>query len=109
MDFQKKLAALLGAPGGFLAPPSTEPTLTRLSGEAETLYQQVWQVDAAPTSSQIEALAAKERDSENVLKRWNEFKSADLPALNRMLRESQAPEISLQSDFKNEEVDLDQE
>ena len=56
--FEKKLTALLGAPGGFFAPPSPEVTLSRLNGQAGTLYQQVWQVDAEPTSSQMEALAA---------------------------------------------------
>ena len=86
---QKKLAAVLGAAPGFLAPPSAENTLTRLNGQADTLYQQIWQADAEPTSAQMEALATTEHDSTDVLKRWNEFKNSDLPALNRVLRESE--------------------
>ncbi len=38
----KKLTALLGAPGGFFAPPSQEASLSRVNGQAGTLYQQIW-------------------------------------------------------------------
>jgi hypothetical protein len=73
------------------------------------LYQQIWQADAEPTSSQMEALATTEHDSADVLKRWNEFKSADLPALNRQLRESKIPEIRLETDPQMEESQVDEE
>jgi hypothetical protein len=105
----KKLTALLGAPGGFFAPPSTEVTLGRTNGQAATLYQQVWQADAEPTSSQMEAIAATEHASADVLKRWNEFKSTDLPALNRVLRESKVPEIQLEANAHQEEPQVDEE
>ena len=105
----KKLTALLGAPGGFFAPPSTEVTLGRINGQAATLYQQVWQADDEPTSSQMDAIAGTERASADVLKRWNEFKSTDLPALNRALRESKLPEIQLEADAHREEPQVDEE
>jgi hypothetical protein len=107
--FEKKLTALLGAPGGFFAPPSTDVTLGRVNGEAGTLYGQLWPVDAAPTSSQLEALSATEHESSDVLKRWSEFKSADLPALNRMLRESKVPEVQLDANLHSEEPQVDEE
>ncbi len=107
--FEKKLNALLGAPGGFFAPPSSEVTLARLNGQAGTLYQQVWQVDAAPTTSQMQALAATEHDSTDVLKRWSEFKNADVPALNRLLRESKVPEVQLEADIHQDEPQVDEE
>jgi hypothetical protein len=107
--FQKKLTALLGTPGGFLAPPSQEVTLGRLNGQAGTLYQQVWQADAEPTSSQMEALSATERESADVLKRWAEFKSADMPALNRQLRESNIPEIQMELNIQSAEPQIDEE
>jgi hypothetical protein len=44
-----------------------------------------------------------------VLKRWNDFKSADLPALNRMLRESKIPEVQLEADLHQEEPQVDEE
>jgi len=105
----KKLTTLLGAAPGFLAPPSPESTLSRLNGQAGTLYAQVWQADAEPTSSQIEALLAVEKDSGEVTKRWAEFKNTDLPALNRQLRESKIPEVHLDADLHQDEPQVDEE
>jgi hypothetical protein len=105
----KSLTALLGTAPGFLAPPSPESTLSRLNGQAGTLYQQVWQVDAEPTSSQTEALSAVEKDSSDVLKRWAEFKNTDLPALNRQLRESKVPEVQLEKNIHQDEPQVDEE
>ena len=105
----KKLNALIGAAPGFLAPPSTESTLSRLNGQAGTLCQQVWQVDAEPTASQTEALSAVQKDSADVLKRWSEFENTDLPALNRQLRESKVPEVQLEADIHQDEPQVDEE
>jgi photosystem II stability/assembly factor-like uncharacterized protein len=107
--FDKKLTALLGAQGGFLASPSPEPTLSRVNGQAATLYQQVWGSDAEPTSSQMDALAATEHDNAGVMKRWNDFKGADLPALNRLLQDAKIPEIKLEADSHQEETQVDEE
>src|SRR5579862_7481583 len=108
-DAQKKLTALLGASGGPFAPPSQEPSLTRLNAAASTLYGAVWQVDAEPTTSQLQALETTDHDSAEVLKRWNEFKSTGLTALNRQLRQSQAPEISVEPDPHHDEPMSDEE
>jgi len=108
-DFDKKLAAVLGAPGGFLAPPSSEVTLRHVNDAANTLYQAIWLADAEPTSPQIEALAATEHESGEAMKRWSEFKTTDLPALNRVLRESKAPEIQLEENPHHEEPQADEE
>ena len=80
-----------------MAPPSADITLSKVNGEAATLYQQIWQVDAEPTSPQMEALAAIERGSADVLKRWHEFKSRDLPEINRRLRDTKVPEIRVEA------------
>ncbi len=96
-DFQKKVNALLGGGAGSMAPPSADITLSKVNGEAATLYQQIWQVDAEPTSPQMEALAAIERGSADVLKRWHEFKSRDLPEINRRLRDTKVPEIRVEA------------
>ena len=106
---EKKLAALLGAPTGFLAPASTDVTLSRVNAEAGALYQQVWQVDAEPTSSQTAAMSAIEKESAGILKSWADFKSADLPELNRLLRESKVPEVRLEADLHLEESQVDEE
>jgi photosystem II stability/assembly factor-like uncharacterized protein len=109
VDFQKKLTAIVGAPGGFFTPPSPEVTLNRANGEVSTLYQQIWQVDAEPTSSQMTALDAAERASGDVLKRWNDFKNTSLPELNRVLRQSQAPEVRVDEHPPQIESSVDEE
>ena len=108
-DFQKRLVALVGAQGGFFAVPSPEPTLNRVNGEVSTLYQQIWQVDAEPTSSQMEALNATERAGNDVLKRWVDWKNTAVPELNRVLRESQAPEVRIEDHPAQVEIGVDEE
>jgi len=108
-SFQKKLAAILGAPGGFFAPPSERPTLARISGDSGTLYQQVWQVDAEPTSSQMEAMEAVQRDGKEVLARWNELKTNGLADLNRSLRDNNVPAIQVQTGLHLEDSQTDEE
>ena len=103
--FRKKLTALLGASPGFFAPPSDDMTLNRVNSQASGLYGQVWQVDDQPTASQEEALTAVERDSVEILKRWQELKSSDLPALNQRLHESNIPEIRMDKGTPHEEAD----
>jgi hypothetical protein len=105
----KKLTGLLGAAGGFFAPPSPEASLSRVNGQAGTLYQQIWPADAEPTVAQLAALSATEHDSTDVLKRWSEFKGTDLPALNRLLRESKVPEVRLEADVHQDEPQVDEE
>src|SRR5215469_9405404 len=108
-SYEKKLDALVGGQGGFMAPPSPEANLNRVSAQAGTLYQQVWQADAAPTTPQMEAMNAVEHDSAEVMRRWSDFKNTDLPALNRLLRDSQVPEIKLPQGTPHEEVEGDEE
>ena len=108
-EFQKKLTALAGAPGGFFAPPSPEPTLSRINGEVSTLYQQIWQVDAEPTSSQTEALAAAQPAASQVLERWSDLKNTAVPELNRVLRETQAPEVQVEDHPAQVEISVDEE
>lgn len=107
--FEKKLSGVLGASGGFFAPPSAEVTLSRVNGAVGTLYQQVWQADAEPTVPQTEAVAAAERDVKDVMSRWNALKTADLPALNQSLHESNLPAVQVPSDVTAPETQSDEE
>ncbi|HZC21873.1 MAG TPA: glycoside hydrolase, partial [Candidatus Binatia bacterium] len=108
-DAQKKLTSLLGASGGPFAPPSQEPTLTRLNGAASSLFGEIWQADTEPTAAQLQALAATDHESADLLKRWSEFKSSDLPVLNRQLRQSKVQEIMIDSDPHHDEPMADEE
>jgi len=80
-----------------------------VNGQAITLYQQLWQVDAEPTLSQMEALSNIERDQADISKRWNEFKNSDLPTLNRLLHDANVPEINLNTEAKYDESQGDEE
>jgi photosystem II stability/assembly factor-like uncharacterized protein len=107
--FQNKLMALLGTPAGFLAPPASENTLIKTNGQIAVLYGQIWQVDADPTTSQSEALAAIERDAADVMKRWDAFRTTDLPALNHSLGGANLPEIKIDADAHKDEGGMDEE
>jgi hypothetical protein len=107
--FQEQLAALLGGGGGFGAPAAEEPTLMQVNGNASTLYGQIWQVDATPTSAQLAALTTAEHDSAAMMKRWAAFKKEALPELNRKLHEANLPEIEIESTLQMEEPMGDEE
>ena len=107
--FRKKLTAVLGTTPGFLSPPSAQVTLSQINAQAGTLYGQIWQVDAEPTSSQMEALSRIQHGSEEAMKLWNNFKATDLPSLNRQLRDAKLPEIRPQADLQQEEPQTDEE
>jgi hypothetical protein len=108
--FQKKLTALLGASGDSESPASREEvTLNSVNRQAGGLYGQVWQVDAEPTIPQQEAQTAIERTSTDVLKRWNEIKTVELPALNRRLQQWKIPELRVDRNPPPEEFEGDEE
>jgi photosystem II stability/assembly factor-like uncharacterized protein len=104
-----KLAVVLAGPGGFAAPSADAITLPRVNSQVAILYGQVWQVDAEPTLAQSEAVTSAEHDSWDVLKRWDALKTSDLPALNHALRGANLPELQVESDSYQEEVDVDEE
>jgi photosystem II stability/assembly factor-like uncharacterized protein len=107
--FQKKLASLTGAPGGFLAPAPTEITLTGVNGQISTIYGQIWQADAEPTVAQMQIGATLDRDTTDALHRWNELKTSDLSTLNGSLRRANIPELKIESDPQTDETGMDEE
>jgi photosystem II stability/assembly factor-like uncharacterized protein len=109
LAFQTKLTAVFGAPSGFFAAPSAEVTLARVNGQVTVLYGQVWQADAEPTAAQSEAATATEHDASDATKRWDALKTADLPALNRVLHDAKLPEVQIESDPHKEEAATDEE
>jgi photosystem II stability/assembly factor-like uncharacterized protein len=108
-SLQKKVQGLTGAAGGFFAPPSPEPTLSRLSGEVAALYGAIGAADATPTASEVAAVASVERESSDLMKRWSAIQSGDLAALNQQLSAAGLPAIKLEAGTQQEESDDDVE
>ncbi len=108
--FQNKIAAALGTGGGAPGAGANEITLARVNGQLVVLYGQVWQVDAEPTSSQLEAIAATEHDVQDVMKRWDALKTTDLATLNRDLKQANLPEVKIEENpSQQDEGNVDEE
>ena len=80
-----------------------EVTLNRVNGAVGQLYNQVDRADAAPTSTQTEATAAIAKELPAAMKKWAEFKSSDLAALNKQLRAANLSEIRVEASGRGDE------
>lgn len=105
----KKVSALLGAGGGFFAPASPKPTLSRANGEAATLYAEIGRADSTPTPAQTNAVTETEKTFAAVSAQWKQVKTVDLPALNKQLHDANLPEIQLASKSAEEDDSEDVE
>ena len=101
-EFEKKLTGVLGSDKDSAEESMPEPTLSKVSRDAGTLYGGVDRADAAPTDSQEKASAQIERDFAAAMKRWEGFQGTDLPAMNRQLRGANLPEIEIEAHPKIE-------
>jgi hypothetical protein len=72
-----------------------QPGLDDVASEAQELYGQVGQADAAPTAAQQADSAQLATESKEVLARWQRIKSTSLPALNGKLSAAGLPTIDL--------------
>jgi hypothetical protein len=79
------------------APAHPLSTLPQVNAQLAGLYGMVDSADAAPTDSQMKALAAVKRDFDDVMARWNQFKTADLPSFNKQLHDAGMPPLVLQA------------
>jgi photosystem II stability/assembly factor-like uncharacterized protein len=107
--FQNKLVEVAGAQPGMAPPAPDVVTLARTNSQVAGLYGRVWQADAEPTASEYEAVTSVEGDISDGMKRWNELKNSDLPALNRELRKANLPEVRIEADAHREETLTDEE
>jgi photosystem II stability/assembly factor-like uncharacterized protein len=89
----KKVAAILGTSEVTIGAVSTAETLGRVNTQVAEFYGEIGRADAAPTAAQREAAAKIARDAAAAMKRWERLKAADLPALDRRLRDAGLPEI----------------
>ncbi len=99
----KKVSAVLGGGGGFFAPASPKPTLSRANGEAAMLYAEIGRADATPTPAQTSAVAETEKTFAAMSAQWKQMKAVDLPALNKLLHDAKLPEIQLASKSTEED------
>jgi hypothetical protein len=107
--FQNKLVEVAGPQPGMAPPAPDVLTLARTNSQVGVLYGEVWQADAEPTASQYEAVTSVEGDISDGMKRWDELKNSDLPALNRELRKANLPEVQIESGPRKEEALSDEE
>jgi hypothetical protein len=91
---EKELGSLLnGAEKSGAA--DAAPGLDDLAGEASSLYIQVGQSDAAPTSAQEQASAHMVSELREVLPEWERLRTSSIPAANRQLQGAHLPTLSL--------------
>jgi photosystem II stability/assembly factor-like uncharacterized protein len=95
--FERKVETVLRGPTPAGAGPEQEPTLNAENAAVGTLYGSVGQADAAPTAAQVQAAEEAEHGLSAAMKRWDEIRQSDLPALNRQLKSANLPEIGLES------------
>ena len=106
----KKIGAVLDGSGEPAGAATKEKNLKDMNADIYSLYMAVDRADAAPTAAQVKATDTTEPDLAGALKRWDEIKSSDLPALNRSLKGANLPEIHLESNHHDEEdTDGDEE
>jgi hypothetical protein len=105
----QKVEAILRGPTPAVAGAVPGPSLTRGNGAVGTLYGSVGQADAAATAAQIDAATEAERDLSVVMKRWEELKKSELPALNRELKSANLPEIGADSKAQTDAAQTDVE
>ncbi len=83
-----------------------KPGLTQVSGDARTLYGVVTRADTAPTATQTAAAAKVEHDFADVMKRWKEIRTTDVPALNAKLRAAGATEIHIEENPLPNDIEI---
>ncbi len=74
-----------------------------LNEELDSFSHLVEQADAAPTQAQYEVFRMLSAKEDAALKTWGQIQTADLPAVNNLVRESNIPVLTVR-DAANEEV-----
>jgi photosystem II stability/assembly factor-like uncharacterized protein len=94
---EQAAGALEGSPGRFgrASRAASAANLTRSNGDLATLLDVVEGADARPTPAAVSAAEETEKTLADLLARWNEIKTRDVPELNRKLRSAQLPVLDL--------------
>jgi photosystem II stability/assembly factor-like uncharacterized protein len=94
-ESDKQLAALLDGKEKSVTGLEV-PGLDDVSLENAGLYEQVGQVDAAPTAAQQKSVRHVTEETEEALRSWNQWKDASLPKLNSQLTAAHLSQLDLQ-------------
>jgi hypothetical protein len=65
--------------------------------------------DAAPTDVQSAESDRVQKQANDAVQRWNEFKSRDLPALNQQLKNSGTPEVNPEQQNQTQQDEGDED
>ena len=71
------------------------PGMDEVTGEATQLYGELQQADGAPTAALLGAATQVEKEGEEVLSGWDQFRQKQLPQINRKLLGAHRPAIDL--------------
>jgi len=66
-----------------------------LNGELGALLGVIEGADVAPTTQAVSGAQSLEQALAELMKRWNDIKSRDVPALNGHLRQANLPALTL--------------
>jgi photosystem II stability/assembly factor-like uncharacterized protein len=92
----REAAGLEGEAGGmmrFMRRRSGKPSLNRVHGELIALMETVQGADAAPTETALGAGKQLKQTLADLLKRWRDLNAREVPALNKLLRQAELPEL----------------
>jgi photosystem II stability/assembly factor-like uncharacterized protein len=70
------------------------PPIDEVTEEASQLYEELQQADALPTAAQTQASSHVEDEARAVLPEWEQFRTAKLPEINRILENAHRPDIN---------------
>ncbi|GAC1432353.1 MAG: hypothetical protein NVS1B11_10920 [Terriglobales bacterium] len=104
----RRIAEILEAPDNANS-ASPKRALDPLNGDISTLYTTISAADAQPTEAGVQGIAAAERDLVPAMKAWNDFKSSELPELNRQLRAGGLTDIRTDSAQLPDDGGMDEE
>jgi photosystem II stability/assembly factor-like uncharacterized protein len=93
-ELDKKILELLDGPKES-SDATQQRTLSSSNSDLITLYKDVEKADSQPTMAQQKAFSELSRDVTKLLRRWNELKSKEIPALNGELKASGLPGLQL--------------
>lgn len=93
----QKVQALAGGAARRPGAGTEQPTLGGLRTRYLALFGVLQEADVMPSTQVSEAAADLQKQLPPVMKRWNELKSQDIPALNKQLKSANLPEIKLQA------------